>query len=151
MISVAKPFLSPIEEYNQYLKSIWQRNWLIDHGLLVNEFELQLKQYLDIHHLLFVSNGTGALQIAIKALGLKGEIITTPFSYVATTTSIVWEGCHLVYVDINKEFLTIDVAKIEDAINHNTSAILATHVFGIPCEIEKISEIANKYNLKVNI
>ena len=99
--------------------------------------------------MLFVSNGTIALQIAIKALELQGEIITTPFSYVATTSSIVWEGCTPVYVDILPELLTIDPAKIEAAITPNTSAILATHIYGIPCDVEAIAEIAKKHKLKV--
>jgi len=116
---------------------------------LVNELELRLKEYLHLDHLLYVSNGTIALQLAIKALDLKGEIITTPFSYVATTSSIVWEGCTPVYVDILSDKLTIDPAKIEAAITPQTSAILATHVYGIPCEVEAIKKIATKHGLKV--
>lgn len=116
---------------------------------MVNELELQLKEYLGLDHLLFVGNGTIALQMAIKALDLKGEIITTPFSYVATTSSIVWEGCTPVFVDILADRLTIDPDKIEEAITPQTSAILATHVYGIPCEVEEIQRIADKYKLKV--
>lgn len=104
---------------------------------------------MDLNHLLFVGNGTIALQLAIKALDLKGEIITTPFSYVATTTSIIWEGCKPVYVDILPNKYTIDPDLIEAAITPQTSAILATHVYGIPCEVEKISEIAHRHGLKV--
>ena len=100
-------------------------------------------------HLLYVSNGTVALQIAIKALQLTGEIITTPFSFVATTSSIVWEGCKPVFVDIDPETLNIDPSKIEAAITPQTSAILATHVYGNPCDIDAIAAIAAKYNLKV--
>lgn len=149
MIPVTKPFLPPKSEYNKYLDGIWERNWLTNNGPLVNELELQLKEYLELNHLLFVSNGTIALQLAIKALDLKGEIITTPFSYVATTSSIVWEGCTPVFVDILPERLTIDPAKIEAAISPVTTAILATHVYGIPCEVEKIEAIAKKHKLKV--
>lgn len=116
---------------------------------MVNELELSLKEYLGLDHLLFVSNGTIALQLAIKALDLKGEIITTPFSYVATTSSIVWEGCKPVFVDILPDRLTIDPSKIEAAITSQTSAILATHVYGIPCEVEAVQEIAYRHNLKV--
>jgi dTDP-4-amino-4,6-dideoxygalactose transaminase len=108
MIPVTKPFLPPKEEVYALLDGVWERNWLTNNGPLVNEYEIRLKQYLGPKHLLFVSNGTIALQIAIKALGLKGEIITTPFSYVATTSSIVWEGCTPVFVDINEETLNID-------------------------------------------
>lgn len=149
MIPITKPFLPPRQEYNRLLDGIWERNWLTNNGPLVNELELSLKEYLGLDHLLFVSNGTVALQLAIKALNLKGEIITTPFSYVATTSCIVWEGCTPVFVDILPEKFTLDPAKIEAAITPNTSAILATHVYGIPCEVEKIQAIADKHGLKV--
>ena len=126
MIPVTKPFLPPKAEYDKYLDGIWERNWLTNNGPLVNELELRLKEYLSVNHMLFVSNGTIALQIAIKALELQGEIITTPFSYVATTSSIVWEGCYPVSTDLLPEQLTIKPSKIEAAITPNTSAILAT-------------------------
>ena len=149
MINVTKPFLPPLAEYEKYLAGIWDRVWLTNNGPLVNELELRLKEYLGLNHLLFLGNGTIALQIAIKALALKGEIITTPFSYVATTSSIVWEGCEPVFVDIARDSLNIDPALIEAAITEKTSAILATHVFGNPCDIEAIDKIAHKHNLKV--
>jgi len=116
IIPVTKPFLPSREEYVEYLKNIWERNWLTNNGPLVNELELKLKEYLHLKHLLYVSNGTIAIQLAIKALNLKGEIITTPFSYVATTSSIVWEGCTPVFVDIHPSTLNIDPTKIEEAI-----------------------------------
>lgn len=149
MIPVTKPFLPPIEEYNAFLSGIWGRNWLTNNGPLVNELEIQLKEYLGVNHILFVSNGTIALQLGIKALNLKGEIITTPFSYIATTTSIIWEGCKPVFVDILPDRLTINPDQIEAAITPQTSAILATHVYGIPCEVEKIQKVAEKHDLKV--
>lgn len=149
MIPVTKPFLPPIEEYQQYVQGIWQRNWLTNNGPLVNELELKLKEYLKLDHLLFVTNGTIAIQIAIKALGLKGKIITTPFSYVATCSSIVWEGCEPVFVDIDEKTCNIDPSKIEAAITPDTSAILATHVYGNPCDVEAIDAIAKRHNLKV--
>ncbi|MEO7534691.1 MAG: DegT/DnrJ/EryC1/StrS family aminotransferase [Ferruginibacter sp.] len=149
MINVNKPFLPPIEEYEQYVKRIWKRGWLTNNGPLVNELELTLKEYLKVDHLLFLNNGTIALQIAIKALELKGDIITTPFSFVATTSSIVWEGCNPVFADIDPHTLNIDPSSIEERITLNTSAILATHVYGNPCDIDRISAIAKKYNLKV--
>src|SRR5690554_3722067 len=130
MIPVTKPFLPPQEEYEQYLAGIWKRQWLTNMGPLASELELRLKGHLRVKHLLFVTNGTVALQMAIKALELKGEIITTPFSFVATTSSIVWEGIKPVFVDIDNKTLNIDVTKIEAAITENTSAILATHVYG---------------------
>jgi dTDP-4-amino-4,6-dideoxygalactose transaminase len=149
MIPVTQPFLPPLEEYQTYISRIWQRNWLTNNGPLVNMLELQLKEYLGLNHLLFLGNGTIAIQLAIKALDLKGEIITTPFSYVATASSIVWEGCSPVFVDIDRGSLNIDPTKIEKAITKKTSAILATHVFGNPCEVIAIEAIAKKHKLKV--
>lgn len=143
------PFLPPITEYHEYLEGIWNRNWLTNNGPLVNRLELNLKSYLNLKHLLYVTNGTIALQIAIKALDLKGEIITTPFSFVATTSSIVWEGCTPIFVDIDPNSLNIDPTKIESAITKDTSAILATHVYGNPCDVEAIQKIATRHNLKV--
>lgn len=149
MIAITKPFLPPQEEYQKYLDGIWKRNWLTNMGPLASELEMKLKNHLNVKHLLFVANGTIALQIAIKALDLKGEIITTPFSFVATTSSIVWEGCNPVFVDIDENTLNIDPSKIEAAITENTSAILATHVYGNPCDVLAIERIAKKHNLKV--
>lgn len=149
MIPVTKPFLPPIEEYQQYLRGIWNRNWLTNNGPLVNELELALKEYLNVKHLLFVTNGTIAIQLAIKALGLKGKIITTPFSYVATTSSLVWEGCEPLFVDIDPATCNIDPEKIEAAITSDTTGILATHVYGNPCAVERIDEIAKRRGLKV--
>ncbi|MEX1211388.1 MAG: DegT/DnrJ/EryC1/StrS family aminotransferase [Balneolaceae bacterium] len=149
MIPVTKPFVPPLSEYNKYLEAIWEREYFTNNGPLVQELEKRLKTYLDIKNILFVSNGTIALQLAIKVLGLKGEVITTPFSYVATTSSIVWEGCEPRFVDIDPETLNIDPNKIEEAITPETSAILATHVFGNPCDIDHIQEIADKHGLKV--
>ena len=149
MINVTKPFLPPLEEYQKLVAGIWERNWITNHGPLVTELEQKLRDYLGLDHLLYLSNGTVALQIAIKAFELKGEIITTPFSYVATTSSIVWEGCTPVFVDIDAETLNIDPNKIEAAITSATKAILATHVYGNPCDIEAIEGIAAKHDLKV--
>ena len=149
MIPVTKPFLPPQAIYQSYLDGIWKRQWLTNMGPLANDLELKLKETLNIKHLLFVTNGTVALQMAIKALDLKGEIITTPFSFVATTSTIVWENCKPIFVDIDPDSLNIDTSKIEAAITSKTSAILATHVYGNPCDVEKIEEIAKKHNLKV--
>lgn len=148
-ITVTKPFIPPFSEYQAFLKGIWERGWLTNNGPLVNELELKLKEYLGLDHLLFLGNGTIALQIAIRALNLRGEIITTPFSYVATTSSIVWEHCTPVMADISPETLNIDPSNIENLITEKTSAILATHVFGNPCDVEAINLIAKKYNLYV--
>ena len=149
MILVTEPFLPPLDEYKQLVNNIWKNKWLTNMGPLANKLEKNLKNHLDVSNLLFVTNGTIALQIAIKALNLKGEIITTPLTYVATTSSIVWEGCTPVFVDIDAKSLNIDASKIESAITEKTSAILATHVYGNPCDVEKIQKIAEKYKLKV--
>lgn len=149
MIQFNKPFLPPIEEYGKYLQEIWERVWLTNNGPLVLELEKSLEQYLKVANLSYVSNGTIALQLAIKSLELEGEIITTPFSYVATTSSIAWEGCCPVFADIDPETLNIDPKKIEKVITPNTTAIIATHLFGNPCDVESIAEIAKQHNLKV--
>lgn len=149
MIPVTKPFLPPQEEYQAYLNTIWENGWLTNMGPLAKELEVRLTEHLKVQNLLFVTNGTIALQMAIKALDLKGEIITTPFSFVATTSSIVWEGCTPVFVDIDPNSLNIDASKIEAAITPNTSAILATHVYGNPCDVKAIEVIAKKHDLKV--
>lgn len=149
MINVTKTFLPPQEEYQAILKRAWTTGWMTNRGVLVQELEEKIKALLKVEHLTLTTNGTLPIQIAIKALKLTGEIITTPFSYVATTSSIVWEGSQPVFVDIHPEYLTIDETKIEAAITTKTSAILATHVFGNPCHIEAIEAIAKKHNLVV--
>lgn len=149
MINVTKTFLPPQSEYDILLKRAWDIGWITNRGILTQELEDKLKHYLNVPNILVTTNGTLPLQISIKTLGLVGEIITTPFSYVATTSSIVWEGCTPIFVDIHPEYLTIDSTKIEAAITGNTTAILATHVFGNPCDIEGIEQIAKKYNLSV--
>ena len=149
MINVTKTFFPPLEEYNQYVSKIWKNEWLTNRGELVLELEEKLKEYLAVSNILIINNGTIPIQIALKILGNQGEIITTPFSYVATTSAIIWENCKPVFVDIHPEFLTIDETKIEQAVTPKTTAILATHVFGNPCNIEGIEKIAKKHNLKV--
>lgn len=149
MINVTKSYLPPQEEYNEYLKGIWQRVHLTNHGPLVVELEERLKDFLGVKHLFFLNNGTIALQIAIKALGLQGEIITTPFSYVATTSCIVWENCKPVFADIHPETYCINPIEIEKHITENTVAIMSTHVYGNPCDVEAIEKIAKKHNIKV--
>ena len=141
--------MPPIEAYTKYVSQIWESGWLTNNGVCVQQLEKDLKAYLGVKHLFFTSNGTVAIQIAIKALALKGEVITTPFSYVATTSSLVWEHCTPVFVDIDEDTLNIDYTKIEAKITPNTQAILATHVFGNPCHVEQIQAIADKHKLKV--
>ena len=149
MIPVSQPFLPPIEEYNQLISKIWDTKWLTNHGTFVQQLEHQLADHLHLASIHFVNNGTIALQLAIHSLAIENEVITTPFSFVATTNSILWEKCKPVFVDIDPKTLCIDVDKIEEAITVKTEAIMATHVFGIPCNVEKIEKIARKYNLKV--
>ena len=149
MINVTKTFLPPIEEYTKQVQRAWDNQWITNRGELVLELEKKLKDYLSVSNILIINNGTIPLQIALKLLGKEGEIITTPFSYVATTAAIVWENCTPVFVDIHPEYLTIDETKIEAAITDKTTTILATHVFGNPCHVQAIDAIAKKYNLKV--
>ncbi|WP_291153025.1 DegT/DnrJ/EryC1/StrS family aminotransferase [Flavobacterium sp. UBA7680] len=149
MIPVTKTFLPPQEEYNSYVKRAWDKVWLTNRGELTLELEDKLKNLLDVSNLIITNNGTIPIQIALKLFGEGGEIITTPFSYVATSAAIVWENCKPVFVDINPDYLTIDETKIEAAITPKTTAILATHVFGNPCDIIAIENIAKKHNLKV--
>lgn len=151
MINVTKTYFPPIELYQSHLKRVWDNQWLTNRGSLLVELEEKLKDYLSLQqgNLVIMNNGTIPLQIALKLLGKGGEIITTPFSYVATTAAIVWENCTPVFVDIHPDYLTIDETKIEDAITDKTTCILATHVFGNPCNIDAIEAIAIKHNLKV--
>jgi len=149
MINVTKTFLPDQEIYLEYVRGIWERGHLTNNGPLLQQLESQLKEYLEVDHLYFCGNGTIVLQIAIKALEISGEVITTPFSYCATSNAILWEKCVPVFVDIDKNTFNIDPELIEASITPATTAILATHVYGNPCDVEKIEEIARKHNLKV--
>lgn len=149
MIPVTKTFLPPFQQYEALLKTAWKKRWVTNHGPLSIRLERDLKKILSCKYAYLVTNGTIGLQVAIRSAGLTGSVITTPFSYVATTSSLVWEGCSPVFVDIDPLTLTIDPKKIEQAITKDTSGILATHVYGNPCDVESISLIAKKYKLKV--
>ncbi len=149
MIPVTKTFLPPLEEYHQIIQNIWDTNQIANGGVLWEKLKSRLQDHLNSTNLILTSNGTLPLQIAIKNLAKNGEVITTPFSYVASTSSIVWENCTPVFVDIDPQYLTIDETKIKAAITKDTTAILATHVFGNPCNVEAIEKIAGKYDLKV--
>ncbi len=148
-INVTKVFLPNQDEYQKILKSSWDKCWMTNRGDLVLELETKLKSKYQINNVILTTNGTLPIQIAIKTLGLTGEIITTPFSYVATTSSIAWEGLTPVFADIEVDTFTIDPLKIEEKVTNKTSAILATHVFGNPCDVDAIETIAKKHNLKV--
>ncbi|HYG52245.1 MAG TPA: DegT/DnrJ/EryC1/StrS family aminotransferase [Flavobacteriales bacterium] len=149
MINVTKTFLPPLDEYIHLVKNIWDTSCLTNRGPLIKKLESDLAHYLRTDKILITSNGTVPIQILLKLFGRGGEVITTPFSYVATTASIVWENCTPVFVDIDPEHLTIDETKIEAAITERTTCILATHVFGNPCKVEVIEQLANKYGLFV--
>lgn len=149
MIPVTKTTLPPLEEYISRLEGIWKTGQVTNNGPLCRELGECLQNYLKVPRMELVSNGTLALQLAIKALGLTGEIITTPYSYVATTNAILWEGCQPVFVDIDPQTFCIDARLIEAAVTDQTSAVLATHVYGYPCDVDRIEQVARKYNLKV--
>jgi dTDP-4-amino-4,6-dideoxygalactose transaminase len=149
MIPVTRTFLPPIGAYTHWIQKAYDKQWLTNRGELVQLLEEKLRGYLGVDWITVTNNGTIPLQIALKLLGKGGEIITTPFSYVATTAAIVWENCTPVFVDIHPEYLTIDETKIEDAITDKTTCILATHVFGNPCAVEAIEVIAKKHKLHV--
>jgi dTDP-4-amino-4,6-dideoxygalactose transaminase len=149
MINVTKSYLPDLQTYLKTIESIWQNHHLTNRGPLVQKLEKDICHKLNLNNLLYVSNGTIAIQLAIKALNISGEVITTPFSYVATTTTILWENCKPVFCDINPNTFCIDADKLESLITPSTTAILATHVYGIPCDVEKIEAIAKKHNLKV--
>lgn len=148
-IFVTRPFLPPLEEYKKYIDIIWNNRYLTNGGPLVEQLEDKLKEYLGVKHVFFVSNGTVAIQLAIKALGIKKSIITTPFTFAATTNAILAENCKPVFADIDPLSFCIDPNKIEQLITPDTQAILGVHIYGVPCDISKISKIAKKHNIKV--
>ncbi|MDQ3842964.1 MAG: aminotransferase class I/II-fold pyridoxal phosphate-dependent enzyme, partial [Bacteroidota bacterium] len=149
MITVTKSYLPDISQYNEYIRQVWERGHLTNHGPLVFELEEKVRSYLGVKHCFLVNNGTIALQIALKALEVKGEVITTPFSYVATTSSIVWEGLKPVFADIESNTCCINPKEIESKISPDTKTILATHVYGLACAVEEIEDIAQKNDLNI--
>lgn len=148
-IYVTMPTLAPLEEVNELMKGIWASGIMTHNGPLVQRFEKECAAKLGVPNMVSCVNGTIALQMAIRALKLKGEIITTPFTFIATISSIIWEGCTPVFVDIDPETLCIDPKKIEEKITYHTVGIMPVHVFGNSCDIEAIGAIAKKHNLKV--
>jgi len=149
VINVTKTYMPDKNKYISYVHKIYETGWITNNGPLVQELELRLSKYLGVKNIVLVSNGTIALEIAYRLLALKDEVITTPFSFVATTSSLVSNGLKPVFTDINPKTFNLDPCKIEEAINEKTSAIVPVHVFGNACEVEKIEKIANKHNLKV--
>ena len=147
---VTQSFMPPWTEYAKILKSIWKRGVLTNQGPCVRELQKKLADFLGVQHFHYVTNGTVALELALSALDIDGgEVITTPFSYVATTSSILWQRCKPVFVDIEPDNFTIDPNKIEAAITPKTKAIMPVHVFGYVCDVDKIQKIADKHHLKV--
>lgn len=149
MIPVTKTFMPNLVDFAKHLQVAWDNSVLTNNGPLIKKLSVALAETLDVESIQLVSNGTLALQLAIKALDLNGEIITTPYSYVATTNAILWEGCMPVFVDIGPETFCISPDLIEEAVTDRTTAILATHVYGYPCDVEAIQQIADRHGLKV--
>ena len=148
-IYVTQPYLPPLEEFLPYLKKIWENKILTNGGPFHQELENALCEYLGVKHIALFTNGTIALITALQALRITGEVITTPFSFVATSHSLLWNGIKPVFVDIDPNTLNIDPAKIEAAITPQTTAIMPVHCYGHPCDVDAIQKIANTYNLKV--
>lgn len=148
-VHVTRPFLPPLKEFIAYLERLWESGIFTHNGPFLNQFENELQEYLGIENVVCVSNGTIAIQLAIKAFQLQGEIITTPFTFIATADAILWEKCTPVFVDIDPETLNISPDEIENNITEKTVAILGVHVFGNPCDVERINKISQQYNLKV--
>jgi dTDP-4-amino-4,6-dideoxygalactose transaminase len=149
VIRSTKTFLPDIEKYKRYVDEIYRNNWITNNGPLVQELETRLAQYLGVKNIVLVANGTVALEIAYRTLGLKGFAVTSPFSFVATTSSLVTNGLLPIFADIDINSFNMDPAKIRRVITPNTSAIVAPHVFGNVCEIKAIQEIADEHGLKV--
>lgn len=148
-INVTKPYLPSIDRYKSYIDQIYQNEWLTNNGPLVQKLEHDLAEYLGVKNLLLVTNGTVALNLAYKLLDISGDVITTPFSFVATSSSLIWDDINPVFSDIKSGSFNIDPRLIKEKITTQTSAILPVHVFGNPCHIELIQSIADENNLKV--
>lgn len=149
MINVTKTWLPDKKKYYSYIDEIYKNGWVTNNGPLVRELESRLAKFLDVKNIVLVANGTIALEIAYRLLRLSGEVVTTPFSFVATTSSLVSNGLKPVFADIDTHTFTLDPENIESKITSETSAIVPVHVFGNTCEIEKIQAIAKKHELKV--
>ena len=148
-ITVTAPLLPDLNEFNELLKEIWESKWITNNGLFPQQLEVALADYLKVPYVSLFTNGTLPLLTALQALRITGEVITTPYSFVATTHSIWWKGCKPVFVDVDPKTGNIDPDKIEAAITPNTTAIMPVHCYGKPCDVRRIKEIADKYGLKV--
>ena len=148
-IYVTQPLLPPLDEFIPYLEQIWENKWLTNSGPFHQQFEQALCDYLGVKHLALFTNGTLALVTALQALRITGEVITTPYSFVATAHSLLWNGIKPVFVDIDPITLNLDPGRIEAAITPQTTAIMPVHCYGYPCDVERIQKIADNYGLKV--
>ena len=149
MLTVTKPDLPPLEEYNEYLKRIWASRWLTNDGEYVELLQRKLQEYLKIQELVLVSNGTLAIELALRGLEIRGEVITTPFTFPATTNAILWERLTPVFADVDPETFNVDPKEVEKRITRKTGAILATHTFGNPCHVKELQEIASRHDVKL--
>jgi dTDP-4-amino-4,6-dideoxy-D-glucose transaminase len=148
-ITVTQPYLPPLEEFIPYLEKIWESKWLTNNGIFHQQLEQALCEYLCVDHLALFTNGTIALVTALQTLRITGEVITTPYSFVATAHSLLWNNIQPVFVDIDAVTMNLDVGKIEAAITPRTTAIMPVHCYGQPCDVERIQKIADTYGLKV--
>ena len=148
-IYVTRPFLPPIEEFTAGLQEIWDNQWLTNNGPVLQRYTRQLSNYFETDNVCLFNNGTLALQIGLQGMGISGEVITTPFTFVATTHALYWNKIRPVFVDIEPDYYTLDPAKVEAAITPWTTAILAVHVFGYPCNVNALADIARRHNLKL--
>jgi dTDP-4-amino-4,6-dideoxygalactose transaminase len=149
MIRVTRTVLPPLEEYVGYLEQLWESAWVTNNGVLLRTLEQRLAETLGVDHVVVVANGTLAIQLVLRALKLHAEVITTPFSYVATASSLVWEGCHPAFADVEPDTLTLDPERAEQMITPATTGILATHVYGIPCDVEALAKVAERKGLRL--
>jgi dTDP-4-amino-4,6-dideoxygalactose transaminase len=148
-IYVTRPFLPPLEEFKQGLEEIWETRWLTNNGPILRRFENELRNYFESDNICLFNNGTLALQIALQGMGISGEVITTPFTFVATTHALFWNKIRPVFVDIEPDYYSLDPEKVEAAITPWTTAILAVHVYGFPCKLNALGDIARRHNLKL--
>ncbi|MFC1793541.1 DegT/DnrJ/EryC1/StrS family aminotransferase [Planctomycetota bacterium] len=148
-IYVTKPFLPPLDDFCTGLREIWESHWLTNNGPIVQRFGRELSNYFETDNICLFTNGTLALQIGLQGMGISGEVITTPFTFVATTHALYWNKIRPVFVDIEPDYYTIDPEKVEAAITPWTTAILAVHVFGHPCKLNALADIARRYNLRL--
>ncbi|MDX7998862.1 DegT/DnrJ/EryC1/StrS family aminotransferase [Xenorhabdus sp. Reich] len=148
-IPVTQPYLPPIEEFIPYLEKIWENKWLTNNGPFHQELEKELCDYLGVKHISLFTNATVALVTALQALRISGEVITTPYSFVATAHSIIWNNLTPVFVDIDPKTFNLDPKRIEQAITPKTTAIMPVHCYGNPCDVEAIQKIADIYGLKI--